>query len=241
MTSTLANFLVFFAKSTFNRVPESFVWFNPFPNKLWFLGFSSRSLLKTLWEKEKLLVTSNFSFSPQCFLPVWKTFCQFYQIWNCRLQSVTVSKRLKFIVWERLKHTELHASLILLCIQHIDFERSVVCFTGTPSCVIEKDELKDEMRILVFMDGLFHEGELKAIRPPDIYGAILDNERKTRPHYFSQEEILKDAVSWNIASTYSFPIKDTGPFLTAYAQNMHTQVIKAWKKCITARFELVIW
>lgn len=45
------------------------------------------------------------------------------------------------------------------------------------------------------MDGLFHEGELKAIRPPDIYGAILDNERKTRPHYYSQEEILKDAVN----------------------------------------------
>jgi hypothetical protein len=48
------------------------------------------------------------------------------------------------------------------------------------------------------MDGLFHEGELKAIRPPDIYGAILDNERKTRPHYYSQEEILKEAVSLNL-------------------------------------------
>ena len=27
----------------------------------------NRQLLKTLWEKEKLLVTSNFSFFPQCF------------------------------------------------------------------------------------------------------------------------------------------------------------------------------
>ena len=34
---------------------------NPFPNKLWFLCVCSASLLKTLWEKEKLLVTSNFS------------------------------------------------------------------------------------------------------------------------------------------------------------------------------------
>lgn len=50
------------------------------------------------------------------------------------------------------------------------------------------------------MDGLFHEGELKAIRPPDIYGAVLDNERKTRPHYYSLEEILKEAVS-SISST----------------------------------------
>ena len=45
------------------------------------------------------------------------------------------------------------------------------------------------------MDGLFHEGEIKAIHPPDVYGAILDNERRTRPHICSQEEILRDAVS----------------------------------------------
>ena len=31
--------------------------FNPFPNKLWFLRVCRTSLLKTLWEKEKLLVT----------------------------------------------------------------------------------------------------------------------------------------------------------------------------------------
>ena len=38
-----------------------------FPNKLWFLCVCSTSLLKTLWEKEKLLVTSNFSFSHSIF------------------------------------------------------------------------------------------------------------------------------------------------------------------------------
>ena len=37
--------------------------FNPFPNKPWFLCFYSRYHLKTLWEKEKLLVICNFSFS----------------------------------------------------------------------------------------------------------------------------------------------------------------------------------
>ena len=40
---------------------------NPFPNKPWFLRVCSTSLLKTLWEKEKLLVTSNFSFSHSVF------------------------------------------------------------------------------------------------------------------------------------------------------------------------------
>ena len=40
---------------------------NPFPNKPWFLRVCSTSLLETLWEKEKLLVTSNFSFSHSVF------------------------------------------------------------------------------------------------------------------------------------------------------------------------------
>ena len=40
---------------------------NPFPNKPWFLCVCSTSLLKTLWEEEKLLVTSNFSFSHGVF------------------------------------------------------------------------------------------------------------------------------------------------------------------------------
>ena len=37
--------------------------FNLFQNKPWFSPICSTSLLKTLWEKEKLLVKSNFSFS----------------------------------------------------------------------------------------------------------------------------------------------------------------------------------
>ena len=40
---------------------------NPVPNKPWFLRVCSTSLLKTLREKEKLLVTSNFSFSKSVF------------------------------------------------------------------------------------------------------------------------------------------------------------------------------
>ena len=46
--------------------------FNPFPNKPWFLRVCSTSLLKTLWEKEKLLVMSNFSFSHSVFYPFGK-------------------------------------------------------------------------------------------------------------------------------------------------------------------------
>ena len=41
--------------------------FNPFPNKPWFLRVCRTSLLKTLLEKEKLLIMSNFSFSHSVF------------------------------------------------------------------------------------------------------------------------------------------------------------------------------
>ena len=40
---------------------------NPFPNKPWFSCVWYTSLLKTLWEKDKLLVTSNFSFFHSVF------------------------------------------------------------------------------------------------------------------------------------------------------------------------------
>ena len=51
----------------FEEDPANFL--NPFPNKPWFLRACSTSLLKTLWEKKKLLVTSNFFFSHSVFYP----------------------------------------------------------------------------------------------------------------------------------------------------------------------------
>ena len=42
---------------------------NPLPNKPLFFRVCSRNLLKTLWEKEKLLVMSNFSFYHNVFYP----------------------------------------------------------------------------------------------------------------------------------------------------------------------------
>ena len=43
--------------------------FKPFPNEPWFLHVCITNLLKTLWVKEKLLITSNFSFSHSVFNP----------------------------------------------------------------------------------------------------------------------------------------------------------------------------
>ena len=102
--------------------------FNPLPNKPWFLRVCSTSLLKTLLEKEKLLVTSNFSFFHSVFfsfaelschfhqiwncrlqtlfffLSFWWALCHFQQIWNCRLQTLLVWKSLKLVIWEGLSN-----------------------------------------------------------------------------------------------------------------------------------------
>ena len=43
---------------------------NPFPHKDTFLRPWETSLLNTLWVKEKLLVTSNFSFTHSVFYPL---------------------------------------------------------------------------------------------------------------------------------------------------------------------------
>ena len=48
--------------------------FNPFPNKPWYLRVCSTSLLKTLWEKEKLLVTSKNSPFPTVFTNILDNF-----------------------------------------------------------------------------------------------------------------------------------------------------------------------
>ena len=56
---------------------------NPFPNKPLFLRVCSTSLLKTLWENEKLLVTSNFSFSHNVF-------CSFLELSAIFIQSKIV-------------------------------------------------------------------------------------------------------------------------------------------------------
>ena len=62
--------------------------FNPFPNTSPdFLPVCRTSLLKTLWEKEKLLVTSNFSFSHCVFYPLGELSAIFikFEIVVCKL------------------------------------------------------------------------------------------------------------------------------------------------------------
>ena len=76
-------------------------WLSPVPNKPCFFHVCSASLLKTLWEKEKLLVNEQFLLSP-VFSTCLVT-CNFLQIKNCHQQTFSVCKSLKIIVQERIK------------------------------------------------------------------------------------------------------------------------------------------
>ena len=42
------------------------------------------------------------TFSHSFFLPFWTTLCQFHQIKNCRLQTLSVWNSLNFVIWERV-------------------------------------------------------------------------------------------------------------------------------------------
>ena len=75
---------------------------NPLPNKPWFLRVCSISLMKTLWEKEKLLVTSNFSFSHIVFYPFGELSAIFIKF-EIVVWRLSVLKSLKFVVWKRVK------------------------------------------------------------------------------------------------------------------------------------------
>ena len=113
---------------------------NHFANKPWFLPVCCKSLLKTLWEKEKLLETSNFSFSHSVFhMPVWRTFCYFNHVQNVRLQTLSVWKSLKFDVWERVDGRR----KITLYEQHIFF---ITMFSKVSATMYKKSCEKCKMQ-----------------------------------------------------------------------------------------------
>ena len=69
---------------------------NPFPNKPWFF--------ENTVGKGEIARNEQFHLFPQCFLSVWRTFCYFHEVQNCRLQTISVWKSLKFVVWERVNN-----------------------------------------------------------------------------------------------------------------------------------------
>ena len=88
---------------SFGKEGSSFVKtsFKPFPNKPWFLHVCSTSLLKTLRENKKLLVTSNFSFSQSVFYMFGYLFAIFIKL-KIVVCKLSVWNSLECVVWERV-------------------------------------------------------------------------------------------------------------------------------------------
>ena len=80
-------------------------------------------------------------------------------------------------------------------------------FSGPESCLIKENDLVDGLRVLVKLEGHFHPGKIQAISPPDIYGVLVDKERGNKPHIFSREEVLQEAVS-SLYFQYLFSLKN---------------------------------
>ena len=72
-----------------------------FPREALFFCVFITSFLKTQWEKENLLITSNFSFSHSVFYPFGELSAIFivYEIVVCKLFQFG---SLKFVVWEKV-------------------------------------------------------------------------------------------------------------------------------------------
>ena len=80
----------------------------------------STSLLKTLWEKEKLLVTSNFSFSP-----VFSTLLQNFIFIKFKIvvcNPLSDWKSVKSVVWEKLNLTYTIAQTLPVGLARVDAE-----------------------------------------------------------------------------------------------------------------------
>ena len=71
---------------------------------------------------------------------------------------------------------------------------------------LNADLLKDGLRILNKKNGHFYPGRLNAVRPPDIYGILLDNERGFRPNIYAREELLEDAIREIKVKTADLPM-----------------------------------
>ena len=63
---------------------------NPFPNKLLFFTCLHYKSFEYTMGKVEIARNEQFLHFPQCFLPLWRTFCHFHLIQNCHLQTLSV-------------------------------------------------------------------------------------------------------------------------------------------------------
>ena len=75
-----------------------------------FLRICSKSLENT-GGKGEVAREEQFLLFPQYLPPFWRTFCHFSIISKCRLQTLSVWKSLKFVIWERVDLIQLLSTI----------------------------------------------------------------------------------------------------------------------------------
>ena len=86
------SFLVILSLSCCQKIRRisCILWtFNPFPKKPWFSRVCNTSVENTV-EKGEIDHYEQFLLFSQCFLPFWRTLCQFYQIEDWCLQILSI-------------------------------------------------------------------------------------------------------------------------------------------------------
>ena len=118
---------------------------NPLPHHPDFSRPCTRSLLKTLWEKEKMLVTSIFFFCHNVFYPSQNKFC-FFQSWLfCRLQM--------FSIWTKFKVLSFGKELKPITTQcHILMHYRYIAVENT----MRKEEIACSKEFLLFSQCFLH-------------------------------------------------------------------------------------
>ena len=122
--------------------------------------------------KGEIARNEQFLLFQQCFLLVWITFFNFHQIWNWRLQTLSVWKSQKTVVWERVQ--QLNYGKPITRRQILDFQTKTVCRrkfqiwrkwqkaiqTGRKHCVKRRSCSLWAISPFptVFSKGLFHKG-----------------------------------------------------------------------------------
>ena len=94
--------------------------------------------------KRKIARNEQFLLFPQCFLPYWRRFRHFHEVWNCRPQTLSVWKSLKLSVWEMV---------IEWFLAPLAVGQRAYVMARCPSCV--RPSVRPSVRALTFSLNIF--------------------------------------------------------------------------------------
>ena len=124
--------------------------FITFPKQVLIFTCTQYKSLENTMGKGEIARNEQFLLFPLCFLPIWRTFRQFHQTWNCRLKTL-IWKVLNFVVRERVKKffARRHKENSYFCHiifrdlhSFVDIFNTSILHTQRNKCKIDKSRLR---------------------------------------------------------------------------------------------------